>query len=98
MKPTHVFSHEIFGSVASWPVSVSLSRNERTKNWTLYLNYTDPENSQREVVRCGDAASVVEALEQYGIDADDFCASLDNAELDALMQLAEEIRQLPTRD
>lgn len=97
MQKTYLFSYEIGGSVDSWPVSVSISRNSRTKVWTLYFSYEDPEARQYILGKAAGPSDLIGLLEEhFCYDIGEFCDSLENDGDEELEQLAREVRDFDT--
>ena len=91
MQRTYLFDYEIHGSVMSWPVCVFISRNSKSKIWTLYFQYTDPEAGQYVMEKVKEPAYFTGVLEEHGCDIDVFCDALSESDNPELVWLASEI-------
>ena len=92
MLKTHVLDYEINGSVMSWPVSVSISRNSRSGSWTLYFDYEDPEARQHVTAKAEGSADIPGVLDEHFCDIDEFCGALDDSGDEELERLSRQIR------
>ena len=92
MKRTHILDYEISSTGWAWPVRVGISRNERTRLWTLYVQYDgDCLYSNRYTdLLAGNIPYVLE--ENHYHDLKEFCHLLESTSKAELVQLAAELR------
>lgn len=92
MKRTHILDYEISSTAWAWPVSVGISRNERTRLWTLYVQYDGDclySNRYTELL-AGNIPYVLE--ENHYHDLEEFCDLLESTGKAELVELAAELR------
>jgi hypothetical protein len=92
MKRTHILDYEISSTAWAWPVSVGISRNERTRLWTLYVQYDGDclySNRYTELL-AGNIPYVLE--ENHYHDLKEFCHLLESTRKAELVELAAELR------
>lgn len=92
MKRTHILDYEISNKAWAWPVSVAISRNERTRLWTLYVQYDGDSlysNRYTELL-AGNIPYVLE--ENHYHDIETFCHLLEGTGKAELVGLAAELR------
>lgn len=92
MKRTHILDYGISSTGWAWPVSVGISRNERTRLWTLYVQYDGDclySNRYTELL----AANIPYVLEEnHYHDLKEFCHLLETTRKAELVELAAELR------
>jgi|AntAceMinimDraft_1070359.scaffolds.fasta_scaffold81617_2 hypothetical protein len=96
MKKTPVFDYEIMGSVSSWPVDVSMSRNKKSGLWTLYFNYVDPDARAFEKNSAETPYDFRLVAEERYMDIDSFCQALIDSNNIELIELGMRILNTPT--
>jgi hypothetical protein len=92
MKRTHILKYEIFGSVVAWPVEVDLSLNGRSRVWTLYFRYLDPEARHSEKVRAKTSAELMSALGEHYVDIEGLAKVLEKSTHRDLIELAKQLQ------
>ncbi len=91
MDRQFIMSEISTGGFMGFETAVSLSRNERTKAWTVYFRCEDQEarGTLRDTARA--AADFVEIFQSHGVPIWAFCQALASEDDEALVQLGREI-------
>ena len=98
MIRTFLYESDVGGSVMGWRARYSISRSDRTKVWTVYVHYTDPECPDMHIHHPVTPADFLELFDEEGIDAEEFCSALQGDGSEELEDLAERIGALAARD
>jgi hypothetical protein len=95
MKKTLVFKYDIMSSVCEWPVEVSISQSKKSRLWTIYFDYVDPEAKAHEkhLVQTPEEFELV--AEVRNMDLDSFCQALIDSGKTELLELGTHIRNAP---
>jgi hypothetical protein len=92
MKKTPVLDYEIMGSVGSWSVEVSMSRNQKSGVWTLYFKQTDPEARDLIVHRANDSGDFFVIADERNMEMGSFCSALLATRNEKLIELGKSLQ------
>jgi hypothetical protein len=95
MKKTLVYKYDIMSSVCEWPVEVSISQSKKSKMWTLYFDYVDPEAKAHEKHLVQTPGEFESVAEERNMDIDFFCQALIDSGNTELLELGTHIRNAP---
>lgn len=87
MKRTAVYEGEIGGSTTDWPMTLYISKNERSGQFRLYVHFTDPEARSYSVEKFSDAMELRVLLEDVFLDPKDVGQHLSKASNSEISQL-----------
>lgn len=85
----------IGGGFIGMEEDVSISRNERTRRWTVYFRSDDPDGRGTLRHSMGAPSEFVEAFRMRGVGLEEFCESLEQEfgeDWPELRQLSEQLR------
>lgn len=80
------------GSVSSWPVEVSISCEQQSREWTVHFKYVDPEARDSGENYAASVEDFLWIADERHINIDAFCEALKKSKNLELVALADEIQ------